>query len=170
MRKRSWPWADQSQNSTQEAQRSRVKPIWFFREERSEEWWVKCRQERPHLNIWGCFVSVRFLSDERWVRSDPLGMFVPLAFSWAAFTIEPSVVKCDMAIHHTHAYKLCHILFLRQQFKTCRESSMLFEAQLKRLIFWTYPLSSLLLKTTPKERGVKNIKMDLRKTECRNVN
>jgi hypothetical protein len=28
------------------------------------EWWVKCRHELPHLNIWGCFVSVSFLSDE----------------------------------------------------------------------------------------------------------
>jgi hypothetical protein len=44
------------------------------------EWWVKCRNERPHLNIWGCFVSVSFLSDERWVMSDPLGMSVPLVY------------------------------------------------------------------------------------------
>jgi hypothetical protein len=82
IRKRSWCWADQSQNSTQEAQRSRIKS-W------GAEWRVM--SELPAwtatIKYMGLFYICQLLewrgrSDERWVRSDPLGMFVPLDGHW----------------------------------------------------------------------------------------
>jgi hypothetical protein len=76
---------------------------------------VKCRHERPHLNIWGCFVSVSFLGDERWVMSDPLGMFVPLVRTAGILAkIRTENVQNESQEHYRYANPFGIIMYTRR--------------------------------------------------------